>query len=203
MNEIKNCEVCSSPLNDAGVYINIINNHGSYKMLICGACKHQDIIQIGDIILGKCYECESYKPLNAENFVMQGKGFCDMCISCYTLQQGILDESVIQYETHASNIYKIPAFIKPINESKLQDVYFIQEGNEGPIKIGIASNVQERLRTLQTAHAKLLNIRGIIKHGGLKTESELHNYFHKYHLHGEWFALNNEIVDLINKIPKQ
>jgi len=77
-------------------------------------------------------------------------------------------------------------------------VYFIQSEQGGPIKIGSASNVEQRLESLQTAHAYPLKIIAVFPHAGLKTEKMLHERFAKYRLNGEWFEWNLEIKEIID-----
>ncbi len=80
---------------------------------------------------------------------------------------------------------------------KQQDVYFIRSKNGGPVKIGIAKDINARLAQLQTAHAYPLEIIGLILCGGRKTEKLLHKQFAKYQLCNEWFEWNKEIEEAI------
>ena len=70
-------------------------------------------------------------------------------------------------------------------------VYFIQSGNVGPVKIGVAKNVQKRLDALQTGnHMELKLITKIICEGMVHAyamEKKFHRKFKKYHIRGEWF----------------
>jgi hypothetical protein len=65
-------------------------------------------------------------------------------------------------------------------------VYFI-EAHDGPIKIGVAQNPMNRLRSLQTGHPFELQLLGTIP-GNATDEKRLHHRFSKYHLRGEWFS---------------
>lgn len=65
-------------------------------------------------------------------------------------------------------------------------LYFIQAGEEGPIKIGIAANVTKRLDMLQTGNPEKLRIVGLLEcHDSL--EKVLHGRFRDGHIRGEWF----------------
>lgn len=65
-------------------------------------------------------------------------------------------------------------------------VYFIQQGTDGPIKIGKADRPFQRLVELQTAHADELRLLGVLR-GGLDLEAELQARFADGHIRGEWF----------------
>jgi ssDNA-binding Zn-finger/Zn-ribbon topoisomerase 1 len=66
-----------------------------------------------------------------------------------------------------------------------------------PTKIGIASNVPKRLKTLQMASpCKLELIFTIEKTYAYQLENTLHQYFKDKKVHGEWFDLNEEDIQL-------
>lgn len=68
-----------------------------------------------------------------------------------------------------------------------QDVYFIQAGENGAVKIGIAKDVFKRLEMLQTGNENLLSIVKVIKGGGFEKESMLHKKHKEFHIRGEWY----------------
>jgi len=73
-------------------------------------------------------------------------------------------------------------------------VYFIQQGDGGPIKIGYTSGLAEnRLLALQTANPYPLRLLGSIRNAGKKKESELHKLFEYSRLSGEWFEYSREL----------
>lgn len=92
------------------------------------------------------------------------------------------------------------ASVKPIRYRKRPDpvpaevtgpiwetfVYFVQEPISGAVKIGVAANVLDRLRRLQTSHPYELILLGTCP-GGLRLEQALHRRFAKARLLGEWF----------------
>lgn len=80
------------------------------------------------------------------------------------------------------------------DESGKQSTYFIQQGDSGPIKIGIAVDIQHRLAGLQTASPYPLRVLGVIRRN---CERELHLMFRELRLSGEWFRNDKRLVDFI------
>ena len=69
-------------------------------------------------------------------------------------------------------------------------VYFIQAGEDGPIKIGFAKSVvgiKKRLAGFQTCHAQTLHLLGYVE-GSRDEEAEYHALFASSRLRGEWFS---------------
>ena len=77
-------------------------------------------------------------------------------------------------------------------------VYFIQEENNGNIKIGSSNDPYKRLGSLQTGNSKKLKLIKIIK-GGKEVESRLHHKFRKDKKTGEWFFPSEELLKFINE----
>lgn len=77
-----------------------------------------------------------------------------------------------------------------------QFVYFIQCGDAGPIKIGIAQNVERRLADLEIASPYPLRLLGVVS-GGQEREGELHRRFASQILKGEWFSPSSELLGYI------
>jgi len=72
-------------------------------------------------------------------------------------------------------------------------VYFIQSGGpDSPVKIGVAKDVQARLKDLQTANAYTLKIKSIIECDSsihaYNIENKMHRRYKRHRLHGEWFT---------------
>jgi hypothetical protein len=76
--------------------------------------------------------------------------------------------------------------------------YFIQEGINGNIKIGVTKSIKSRLITLQTANSEKLRLLGYVV-GNKEKESELHRLFIEYRVQGEFFKVNQELIDYINE----
>jgi hypothetical protein len=71
-------------------------------------------------------------------------------------------------------------------------VYFIARSDwpeDGePVKIGIARDVDQRLRNLQTGSPEDLFLIGTMV-GGKAAERDIHRRFHECHIRGEWFRM--------------
>lgn len=79
-----------------------------------------------------------------------------------------------------------------------RSVYFIKPDSAAVVKIGVCGeDPMKRLRALQTASWENLKIIGLLKNGSLHKERELHEKFWKHHIRGEWFRLDQEILDFI------
>ena len=81
-------------------------------------------------------------------------------------------------------------------------IYFIQAGQDGPIKIGVSDNPQSRLEALQTAHYEKLRLLGVIG-GGDSKEKEMHLRFNQYGMTGEWFKPVGELLDFIHNAIRE
>lgn len=84
---------------------------------------------------------------------------------------------------------------------KQSSVYFIHNGEA--IKIGVSTNPQKRLASLQTSYHKPLTMLAVIN-GGRDVESKLHTKFDKFRLSGEWFEDHKTIrkyIDLVAPYP--
>jgi hypothetical protein len=73
-------------------------------------------------------------------------------------------------------------------------VYFIQEGADGPIKIGHTKNCPTmRLNVLQHGNARPLRFIGLVR-GGFKDERKWHSRFKAHRLEREWFSPAPELL---------
>ena len=75
-------------------------------------------------------------------------------------------------------------------------IYFIQQGNNGPIKIGKSNDPKKRLRSLQTASPHELCLLKTLPENFIK-ESEIHEKFKEYRIEGEWFEPASEVLEYI------
>jgi hypothetical protein len=77
-------------------------------------------------------------------------------------------------------------------------VYFIQAGEDGPVKIGVARDIRSRRTDSQIAHYQVLHIRGCIRERRSPelAEEALHKHFAQHRIRGEWFAPVEEITSL-------
>ena len=77
-------------------------------------------------------------------------------------------------------------------------VYFIQCGDDGPIKIGVASDLDKRLAGLQTANHQELFLLGFIPTADAEEMEEfLHVQFDEARVRGEWFEPSRRLLDYI------
>lgn len=80
-------------------------------------------------------------------------------------------------------------------------VYFARAVDGGPIKIGRASSPTMRLAQLQAMSPVPLEIIGLCRGGSLE-ENHLHRKFAKQRQHGEWFEPCEELLKLVEGLPK-
>src|ERR1700722_19951266 len=77
--------------------------------------------------------------------------------------------------------------------------YFIQQGTDGPIKIGYTDiGVRMRLTQLQTGNPEKLNLLLELP-GSLEDEELLHQRFENYRIRGEWFHPAHTLLQFIEK----
>lgn len=79
-----------------------------------------------------------------------------------------------------------------LQASALSGVYFVQQGESGPIKIGWSRNVRSRLATLQTATHERLRLL-LVLGGKPEDERRLHSWFAHERRGGEWFHSDGEV----------
>jgi hypothetical protein len=75
-------------------------------------------------------------------------------------------------------------------------IYFVQAKSGGPIKIGHAVNVFQRLRELQVANPAPLHVIGVMD-GDLEAEARVHATFANDRLRGEWFSESDALKAFI------
>lgn len=83
-------------------------------------------------------------------------------------------------------------------------IYFIQHGDDGPVKIGMVNgrnvnSVGDRLASLQGSNPQKLRLLGYCQ-GGKREEILLHNKMRPFRVSGEWFELRSELVEVIKKL---
>lgn len=81
-------------------------------------------------------------------------------------------------------------------------VYFVQEGSDGPIKIGYTlSTITKRLHQLQNGNPRMLYVRGVLA-GGQDMEAELHKAFSHLQIRGnkEWFQNDPELLEFVETV---
>ncbi len=102
--------------------------------------------------------------------------------------------------TRSFNPYEIPrTHIDKDPTARVGIIYFIQAGKRQVVKIGYTGrkNAFGRLGDLQVAHYEKLEIIATISERSVKDEGALHKRFKHLSIRGEWFTLNEEILDYI------
>lgn len=78
-------------------------------------------------------------------------------------------------------------------------VYFLQAVTGGPIKIGLAGSVEERVKAIQSCSPSRLRILAKANGDG-RAETWLHRHFKDSRLHGEWFRPSSRLMLLIESV---
>lgn len=81
-------------------------------------------------------------------------------------------------------------------------IYFIQAGEDGPIKIGRADNVARRLESLQTANHEQLRLLAAIRTTGIG-EGWFHDRYRDAHIHGEWFRPVPKLLRMVRVLARR
>jgi hypothetical protein len=79
-------------------------------------------------------------------------------------------------------------------------IYFLQAGNNGPIKIGDSDAVHERLAELQVGCPYKLKLL-FVYNGREFDEAGLHKKFKHENIRGEWFRPARSIVEFRKDFP--
>lgn len=75
-----------------------------------------------------------------------------------------------------------------------KNVYFIQRGSSGPIKIGAtAGDPHVRLSELQIASPETLYLIGFFR----GSEADMHERFEAHRISGEWFSPHEDILEFV------
>lgn len=77
-------------------------------------------------------------------------------------------------------------------------IYFVQDGEDGPIKIGYSDDVVRRIAELSIGAHRELRVLLVIS-GEIEQEKQLHDRFSFAHKKGEWFWPVNELLSFIDK----
>jgi hypothetical protein len=87
----------------------------------------------------------------------------------------------------------------PITGTKKGHIYFIGLENSDLVKIGFATNLANRLETLQTGNPEKMHFEESFL-SYREAEKLLHRRFKADHVRGEWFRLSNDIEELIEDL---
>jgi len=100
---------------------------------------------------------------------------------------GIVESDIIRWDENWIPLYERDGH-----------VYFVESGEDGPIKIGWSQDVERRIAELQVANAHKLNLLGVVP-GTMKNEGELHAKFAHIRMEAEWFQNTEEIHEYLRK----
>lgn len=80
-------------------------------------------------------------------------------------------------------------------------VYFLQSETVGPIKIGTARHVRQRMARIQAMSPHKLHLLCVAM-GGRPWETMLLDRFRRFRLHGEWFEPHPQLFDFIRDVKR-
>lgn len=104
---------------------------------------------------------------------------------------------VMEHAEHALNPRDFPVPDQRQCDRCAPWCYFIQAGDNGPIKIGRAKNVEQRRTELQTGHADTLHVRAATK---LFTESAVHRFYAGENIRGEWHRASPRLLAFVESL---
>jgi len=102
-------------------------------------------------------------------------------------------------ERLSSHDWPVPVFDhedRPAARARV--VYVVRRPGMDEAKIGVAKHLARRLRSLQAGHGRALEV-VLSFGGGEREEAELHWYFRRDRLLGEWFTLSQRMLDWIRR----
>lgn len=102
-----------------------------------------------------------------------------------------------QQKLSADNKDRVHA--KRYNSDTTGFVYFIQGESGGPIKIGYTTDIERRLKDLQTGYPDILKLLMAFR-GNQEYEKALHKQLQPYRLSGEWFKPDPAIYKKMNEL---
>lgn len=74
-------------------------------------------------------------------------------------------------------------------------IYFLRNGDRGPVKIGRTNDIESRLYELRRTYgAPLSPIRIIYDYSGVLMERWMHRRFVENHIRGEWFEYHEDML---------
>lgn len=84
---------------------------------------------------------------------------------------------------------------KRLNRDVYSYVYFVQDGTDGPIKIGLADNPEQRLSSLQVGNPRPLTLLATFQTWEpRKDEAQIHARFAEHRIRGEWFHPHPDLM---------
>ena len=107
-------------------------------------------------------------------------------------------------KTAIMNMFKAKVLddVLPQNNKLRQYIYVIKNPLNETVKIGVAQDVDKRIKQLQTGAGIELELiyKSMICSNAFAIEKDVHKYFEEYRTFGEWFKINPEVVvDFLEK----
>lgn len=107
-------------------------------------------------------------------------------------------------KTAMLNMFKAKVLddVLPQNNKLRQYIYVIKNPLNETVKIGVAQDVDKRIKQLQTGAGIELELiyKSIICSNAFAIERDVHEYFKEYRTFGEWFKVNPDVViDFLEK----
>ncbi len=170
----------------AKIYVKMVHGDSDCEMIT----NETDWGRLVKLIL---LELQSQKPIPLDNNYLQRKGF-DLKKRPISLTLQMLHVFVeICNETGSSTV---------IDDEEIGNIYFIQAGESGPVKIGYTARpVKYRLQKLQTGNPETIKLLKEIK-GTLEYEKALHSRFSAYGLRNEWYTSNPKFLEEIATVTE-
>lgn len=78
-------------------------------------------------------------------------------------------------------------------------IYFIQEGENGPVKVGKGVSTVARIKQLQTGNPRPLKIYAVVP-GYSSLETRIKKDLAEFQINGEWFNSTSKLFEYIDKI---
>ncbi len=78
-------------------------------------------------------------------------------------------------------------------------IYFLQQGKDGPVKVGKSVDPHARIRSLQTGSSEPLRVLAFAP-GDERRESEIHRRLKPHRIRGEWYQPSPDVFALIAEI---
>lgn len=78
-------------------------------------------------------------------------------------------------------------------------VYFVTADDPRMVKIGFTSNIERRVKSLQTANHGKVRVIGCVP-GTKSDETSFHRRFHKYRRSGEWFSVAGDLEKFLKTL---
>ena len=104
-----------------------------------------------------------------------------------------------------NNMFKVKVIesVLPQDNRLRQYIYVIKNPLNETVKIGVANDVEKRIKQLQTGAGIELELiyKSMICSNAFSIEKDVHKHFEEYRTFGEWFKINPTIV--INFLEKQ